>query len=623
MSFKLKKITIDNLLSAGHIELELEDLGLVLLDGINNSDPSLKSNGAFKSGIVGSIYYAVYGSFPSGVTADAVINRKVGKGAKAELIFERDGKEYRIVRSRKKNAVKLYCGEDDLTTNSTANTDKLIKEVFGISEQLFTNTILFDSINSQRFATLGDKARKEMLVELLNLGIYTHAHELAKADKKALEEVQTQLQNNKRNVMFEIETFKRLHEEEKQKAQQQSSGYKSAMDAVTASEQALAEYLSIYTPQAVEALENELQALQGQLTQYMLPPDTGNEAELNKAQSVIREIDMQVSNLRTKLTTVDNQRNHFSQTDLCPTCGNEMDAEHKAMELEKLTVQENEILVTYKELMEKKEVALADVQRLTVLVDAEKAQKLEVQNNFQAINQQVQQKNTELSTIKNQMYMKEVAVTKAKEVALAYEEAIIPTDYTADIEKKQKEVEEIDKQLLANTHKILSADLAIKTYSDTGVKSHVMELSAPFLNERISEYLNVLSGGTIKAVIKTQKDLTSGGKSDKIDLVISNEQGADSYKGLSAGEKRRVDISISLALQDLVMKQSNLAPNLLMYDEVFENLDEVGCENVIELLKKRLDVAGSIIVISHSEHLKPLFNNVITVVKDDGLSTLK
>jgi DNA repair exonuclease SbcCD ATPase subunit len=143
------------------------------------------------------------------------------------------------------------------------------------------------------------------------------------------------------------------------------------------------------------------------------------------------------------------------------------------------------------------------------------------------------------------------------------------------------------------------------------------------LNERISEYLNVLSGGTIKAVIKTQKDLTSGGKSDKIDLVISNEQGADSYKGLSAGEKRRVDISISLALQDLVMKQSNLAPNLLMYDEVFENLDEVGCENVIELLKKRLDVAGSIIVISHSEHLKPLFNNVITVVKENGLSTLK
>ena len=62
--------------------------------------------------------------------------------------------------------------------------------------------------------------------------------------------------------------------------------------------------------------------------------------------------------------------------------------------------------------------------------------------------------------------------------------------------------------------------------------------------------------------------------------------------------------------------------NLAIYDECFEGLDEVGSENVIKLLRERLDRLETIFVITHNDHLKTLFEQVVTVQKIDGLSKI-
>ena len=71
------------------------------------------------------------------------------------------------------------------------------------------------------------------------------------------------------------------------------------------------------------------------------------------------------------------------------------------------------------------------------------------------------------------------------------------------------------------------------------------------------------------------------------------------------------------------MSKDDISTNIALYDECFDGLDTVGCENVIKLLKDRLNVVGTIFVITHSESLKPLFENVITMVKEDGVSRLE
>lgn len=62
--------------------------------------------------------------------------------------------------------------------------------------------------------------------------------------------------------------------------------------------------------------------------------------------------------------------------------------------------------------------------------------------------------------------------------------------------------------------------------------------------------------------------------------------------------------------------------NLGLYDECFDGLDSIGCENVIKILKERQKNISSIFVITHNDNLKPLFENVVTMQKTEGNSFL-
>jgi len=118
----------------------------------------------------------------------------------------------------------------------------------------------------------------------------------------------------------------------------------------------------------------------------------------------------------------------------------------------------------------------------------------------------------------------------------------------------------------------------------------------------------------------TRTPKRDGGYTEKFDVQLTNRAGGDMYKANSAGEKRRADLSIALALQDLVIHLTNVA----VYDEFFDGLDEVGVENAIALLEEKAKVVGTIFVITHNAHFSSLFEKKITIVKDaNGISTLQ
>ena len=144
-----------------------------------------------------------------------------------------------------------------------------------------------------------------------------------------------------------------------------------------------------------------------------------------------------------------------------------------------------------------------------------------------------------------------------------------------------------------------------------------------FSDKGINKYLGTLTGGAINVEFSTQSKKADGTLSDKFDISVTYNGDVMSYNALSSGEKRRVDVAISLALQDMVIQRYGADVNLLAYDELFESLDATGAENVVELLKSRIEKVGTIIVVSHNEDLKPLFDNSLEVIKKDGVSTLK
>ncbi|MOA26305.1 hypothetical protein D3C78_1470870 [compost metagenome] len=78
-----------------------------------------------------------------------------------------------------------------------------------------------------------------------------------------------------------------------------------------------------------------------------------------------------------------------------------------------------------------------------------------------------------------------------------------------------------------------------------------------------------------------------------------------------------------MALQDLVFSRSSKRLDLIVFDEVFEGLDAIGCENAIRLLEEKAHQYGTVLVVTHNEHLKQLFTKSFTMVKQGGDTTIK
>lgn len=624
MRLNIRSIIIDNILSIGHIEMKVEKQGIVLVEGRNMTDASLAVNGSGKSSMLGSIFYALYGHFPSknGAKADAVINRKVGKKSKVELSFEKGGHEYKIIRTRKPNALEFYCDGANLTTNSASNTEKAIQNVVGISEELFSNAILFDSINTHRFALMNDKERKEMFTELLGLNLYARAHELAKEDLAENEQNLQGLKNGLQVKQSELSFYKQQEQTATQQLAQwenqvaiSEKAFKDATDALN--------NLDVNTTNSkIQYFRDEIEALQMGYTTNV--SSVAEYTALSTANQKVQEKEREIRTIQQEVQNLYTSRGRFKESTLCPTCGNEMDAEHRQAELSKIESRLAELTKLAETIVPLYQEEKAKLPALQEAYNKAKEAEESSRQNAQEVTGEISKLNSEITKLT--MAMNQLQQNKqSAENNLNYIKGQKPstTDLYDKIRQTEQSIATHEESILSLTDKITDLKEVVKVYSDKGVKSHLIDQAVPFLNERISEYLAVLTGSTISVKMTTQKELTTGDKSDKIDLQVDNIAGSGTYNSLSAGEKRRVDIAISLALQDLVMKKSNLQVNALFYDEVFENLDAVGCENVVELLKSRLDVADSIFVITHNESLKPLFNNVMTVVKENGFSRLE
>lgn len=64
--------------------------------------------------------------------------------------------------------------------------------------------------------------------------------------------------------------------------------------------------------------------------------------------------------------------------------------------------------------------------------------------------------------------------------------------------------------------------------------------------------------------------------------------------------------------------------NILVLDEVFDNLDELGCENLINLITTELKDIQSVFIITHHNDIQIPYDDKITIVKDGfGVSTIQ
>jgi DNA repair exonuclease SbcCD ATPase subunit len=143
-------------------------------------------------------------------------------------------------------------------------------------------------------------------------------------------------------------------------------------------------------------------------------------------------------------------------------------------------------------------------------------------------------------------------------------------------------------------------------FSAAGIPSMLIDEAIPFMNQRVDKYLEMLTNGRYIVSFDTLAETKAGEFRDKISVrVLDTHTQANSRVQLSGGQTRIIDIAIILTLGDLLSNIQNMTMNILLFDEIFDALDEQNIQYVSKVLSK-LKIGKSIYIISHQhqDHLE-------------------
>ncbi|UVD42577.1 recombination related exonuclease [Staphylococcus phage vB_SauM-V1SA22] len=633
---KFNYVEMNNFLAIEHIKLNLDKQGLVLIEGINKTNDSFESNGTSKTSMISSITYALFGKTEKGLKADDVVNKYKKKDTYVKLSFNIGKDEYLIERYRKhkehKNKVKLFCNNKEITGSTNDVTDTQIQELFGIPFNTYVNAIIYGQGDIPMFSQATDKGKKEILESITKTDIYKQAQEVAKEKVKEVEEKQSKEQQEiekleyKRNLKQEqynnevnkynnlLERKKQEEEQFNQKKQEYENKLKDLDNQISVCKGSIPkveDFEFVFSENYTKANQG-IEKINTNINDKLLPLLSQETTNKNTTLNIINQLKQSINKLDTN--------------DHCPVCGSPIDNTHKIKEKENLELQikEEQAKISQYEhneqtIINKKEELLAKSKELQQFIQQEDIEKKKHDDDIQRQYREQQEVYDEISQLEN---------TKAN-----LKEPIL-NDYSyieePNEELHNKELKDIDNTIDKHKENIVQLESkktkykqAVDAFSNKGLRSVILDFITPFLNEKANEYLQILAGSDIEIEFQTQVENAKGELKDKFDVIVKNNNGGESYKSNSAGEQKRIDLAISFAIQDLIMSKEDISTNIALYDECFDGLDTIGCENVVKLLKDRLKTVGTIFVITHNKSLAPLFENTITIVKENGVATLR
>ena len=144
-----------------------------------------------------------------------------------------------------------------------------------------------------------------------------------------------------------------------------------------------------------------------------------------------------------------------------------------------------------------------------------------------------------------------------------------------------------------------------------------MKRVLPHLNQNLIKYSSIICPD-ISVQLAAQKTMTTKQVRNKFDIQVESKIGGN-YKSLSSGQAKRVDLCIVFALLELI-KILGKSTNFLVLDEILDNLDPVGEDTAITLLKTLKQ--NNIFLISHKNSLASRFNSVIEVEMNNNVSKI-
>ena len=166
-------LQLDNFMSYQHLDINLDNQGLVFIKGENLEGASANSNGSGKSAFIDGICWVLFDETIRGISKDAVVNNKIKKDCKGEMSLIVNGSNVviRRYRAHTKFGDSLYLEVDgvDATGTDGKETQAKIEKLINMRFDLFVNSFLFGQGVLKYFAELTDTEQKRVLETILDL----------------------------------------------------------------------------------------------------------------------------------------------------------------------------------------------------------------------------------------------------------------------------------------------------------------------------------------------------------------------------------------------------------------------------------------------------------------------
>lgn len=620
MVVRFKHLTIENFLSFGSAELDLNDRGYTSLIGVNQcATDGAVSNGAGKTSSFDAICYALTGTTIRGINKNLVNIHTTG-GMKVELTFDIDGVPYKIIRSKDHKelgtTVKLYVNGEDKSGKGVRDTEKLINEYLpDLTFELVSSVIILGQGMPQKFTNNTPSGRKEVLEKL------SKSDFMIEDIKNRLAARKSSLSQQSRDLELKLtsaESQKRVYE-------QQLIQFQNQLDSlVTPDPQELQ-----FAEQRIAELQEESRLLSTQVEDKRIEMDrlSQQQAELLTCQS--EEVSRSSEKYQAQLNTIQQQSfqldaeyNSLNReiiklekiTDTCPTCGQKLPDVHKVDttemrgELESLQIQKTEVAAKLSECLNQQR------QETEVIESKYKEKRLELINQINNLKTELNNLNREISNYDSEIKHQSIKaatisanLNSFEQTKQAIEQSVVSTNQ--EIDKLQQEIV----YYLSGRDEIagrLDAVTKMTTIATRDFRGFLLAGVIDYLDSRAKSYCQDVFGTD-----RIQFALDG----NNLNIVYDDKL----YENLSGGEQKKVDIIAQLSLRDMLCQFSGFSCNLLVLDEFTDALDSVGCQKVIDTIAKRLVDIESVFLVTHRSNLSLPTDNTITIVKDNnGISRI-
>lgn len=623
MHIKFKYIDIVNFMSIGHARLDLSNQGFASIIGVNhNLEDNAKNNGSGKSALFEAIIYVLTGDTIRG-TKD-VVNKKAAGGCKITIEFDIDNISYKIIRTKEDSELgtnlKLFIDGKDVSGKGIRDTQKKLEEHLPeLNASLIGSVIILGQGLPQRFTNNTPAGRKEVLEKLSKSDFMIEDIKERLSKRKLV--LSTNLREKEDSILA-LTTTKTLEEQQleilkKDKENIVPMDYDSLISQKKLEIDTVERELQEFSIK-LDEIDNNVRLVQEKYNKLVYEDlkqeYTEKETELYKL--YLDEIDSTIIDLNNKITSKKQEINKLDAiVDICPTCGQKLPDVHKI----DTTTLKQELVILQNTLEEQ------NVMR----VDHEKIVKEELDNLLQVQNKVKESSQRELDMLINNQKQLQIDNKEKQQsfstLKIDYEKLLLAKEnyinkassIDQQIKDKQKSIEQVSTELLYNNN-------------DKENIEHRLDIVTKMITTASRDFRGFLLSEIVKFIENRAKEYAQDiFQTDKIDFKldgnnISISYADKEYETLSGGEKQKIDLIIQFAIRDMLTQFMNFSANIIVLDEIFDNLDSTGCQNVINLISTRLnDIESVFIITHHSDSLDIPYDKQLFIVKNErGISEL-